>query len=1160
VNHTTYASDSVKAGIQAGNKAYYDFGTNELTETEMDEIFVAANKAGIGIIPLINTPGHMDAIVTAMTNLGISNPNYNGSKTTIDLDNSAAVNFTKELVKKYAAYFKGKGCSIFNMGCDEYANDIYTSGSMGFGNLVSSGKYGNFVTYVNDLAAIIKQVGMTPMAFNDGFYFNGNTSSGTFDTDIMISFWTSGWDGYQSETAAELSTRGHKMINTNGDYYYVLGKNDAFTPGNTTTHDASLYTAASTFSNTQFMGSTVSNPAGSMFCIWCDYPNAETETEIAANVRLTLRAMEARMDEETLNNLDTSTVVAGGFNADGSINSDTSGGGDDEETKYDDIIYLTVDGTDERTIEGVNYADECNVADSTIVTVVAIGNDATETTVTYTKVNSNPTWNTLISSNTTSATSYYYLANDGNYYQLYVTRSDSKYNYLYNYSLGYYANGSSILTSVASESNSRGYASVSGITLYTKSSTDGTPASTTVTFTGLKPGETTVQIGSVYYKVIVDYKIVDVSLVLDGTVTKTQTNEITDTPEIADSSIVDVTVNGKQVIFKAKAVGTTTVTVGDTKYNVTVSTEDLSDKSQTIEYWITNGRPTDANGSNEYSVQAAMVGVNSEKGVDVGSLLPENTTKETRTLQFWRCRLLDTALANSSTSGTEKQTEDSGDDETYNGVEFTKVRYWNGTWAVYTENNEWVTVTDEHQLVAYYLEILPVAYELTVTAADWGKKGDGSPSGDYLDPSSSCTVSIQVVYEDGTTNPAGTTADDLKSSTIAYGYWSSGRGIGTLNLIGLEGYQIWKVEAETGAMTYANSSTTWGSFTVNSFKWDGNAMTVYEGDPVDSYIIHNDSNNPSTDGYYANLMWDENYEAILITVYVKAAETEDSLTVHYVDQTENVEFYSYNITVASGTLFNENIGLADPWKGNLVNGSVKNTLDVTQTVSADLSTMPAIGAQYRYSEYTCVKVERSVEGKDVYLYYTFTNTHSFVIDFGLPLKITAADLGLENITNVTSTISGAQFGMAFTNDDEHYVLYTPNKVLKGVEILQLTLTENAVPVTHQIYIYPASNVLYEDTFLSEKDSSVENLKTWTHQGKASSLQQSSENKLYGYDEKYATSKGNSMGSCWTVSGLTSGNGTKFLTTSFYGNGFDLIGTAGPDTGMVYLVIQGQDEG
>ena len=64
---TTYTSDAVKAGIQAGNKAYYNAGTyNELTQTEMDTIISYANEKGIGIIPLLNTPGHMDAILDCM--------------------------------------------------------------------------------------------------------------------------------------------------------------------------------------------------------------------------------------------------------------------------------------------------------------------------------------------------------------------------------------------------------------------------------------------------------------------------------------------------------------------------------------------------------------------------------------------------------------------------------------------------------------------------------------------------------------------------------------------------------------------------------------------------------------------------------------------------------------------------------------------------------------------------------------------------------------------------------------------------------------------------------------------------------------------------------------------------------------------------------------
>ena len=129
-----------------------------------------------------------------------------------------------------------------------------------------------------------------------------------------------------------------------------------------------------------------------------------------------------------------------------------------------------------------------------------------------------------------------------------------------------------------------------------------------------------------------------------------------------------------------------------------------------------------------------------------------------------------------------------------------------------------------------------------------------------------------------------------------------------------------------------------------------------------------------------------------------------------------------------------------------------NLQNKTQTVSADLSTMPAIGAQYRYSEYTCEKVERSEDGKDVYLYYTFNNTHSFVVDFGLPLDISiSSDLGISgNWTG--AAVTGADYGTAAVSADKQTVTYTPTKVLKKIERLYLTLTDDVESTTHTIYI------------------------------------------------------------------------------------------------------------
>ena len=110
VNGTTYESDAVKTAIHAGNEAYYNFAVDELTQSEMDAVLAYAKEKGMGVIPMLNTPGHMDAILAAATSLTGTNCSYNGSVRTIDVTNNTAVTFTQELLKKYVAYFAGKGC------------------------------------------------------------------------------------------------------------------------------------------------------------------------------------------------------------------------------------------------------------------------------------------------------------------------------------------------------------------------------------------------------------------------------------------------------------------------------------------------------------------------------------------------------------------------------------------------------------------------------------------------------------------------------------------------------------------------------------------------------------------------------------------------------------------------------------------------------------------------------------------------------------------------------------------------------------------------------------------------------------------------------------------------------------------------------------------
>ena len=237
VGDKTYASDDVKRAVENGTNAYYnDPNGNHLTESQMTDLINYAKDKGIGLIPTVNSPGHMDAILNAMKELGIEKPNFNyfgkESARTVDLDNEKAVAFTKALIDKYAGYFAGKS-EIFNIGLDEYANDA--TDAKGWSVLQAykwypedgfpDKGYDKFIAYANDLARIVKSHGLKPMAFNDGIYYNSDTSFGTFDKDIIVSMWTGGWGGYDVASSKLLAEKGHEILNTNDAWYYVLGRN-----------------------------------------------------------------------------------------------------------------------------------------------------------------------------------------------------------------------------------------------------------------------------------------------------------------------------------------------------------------------------------------------------------------------------------------------------------------------------------------------------------------------------------------------------------------------------------------------------------------------------------------------------------------------------------------------------------------------------------------------------------------------------------------------------------------------------------------------------------------------------------------------------------------------------------------------------------------------
>lgn len=1242
VNGTTYDSEPVKSAIHAGNEKYgseknYNVAVDELTQSEMDTIIAYAGSKGMGVIPCVNTPGHMDAILSAATSLTGTNCSYSGSARTIDVTNTTAVAFTQALLQKYITYFAGKGCQLFNMGADEYANDIYTGGSMGFGNLQDTNKYSYYVNYVNAVDDMIQAAGMTAMAFNDGIYFNSNTSSGTFNTDIIVCYWSNGWgDYYTPMPASDLASKGFKLINTHGDYYWVLGKPDW----------QCSKTKASGFNYKQFQGSEISTPAGSMFCIWADYPGAETEKSVISKTADTIAAFGKALP--TVNKVETVepktvtqdnvAVTAPGLT--GLTVTEATAPAIDTAAEGKVSAYDVTPATDKGS-----YAGRGSVSlpvpkgwDASRVRGYIVNDDGSVTTgltgtiaddkFTFTVPHFSKMGIYELAANAATETKEITLAVGGKTTEtLAGDYSGTQLN----------DDIATVTGTVAETSGKPTYqlATLGAGTFYVSTKSDDTAPTVQLTFEDAGNGQYYIKNGNSYvypnasltygwswtYSLGSGKTAVDASgaqpytfskgySYYNGYLTTTAYLTLNGTSLGASENSTSLylyqqqtTPGGKEttLTFTGKSVGTTEVTIGNTQYIIKVAAEDLSTVTPlTVEYWITN-RQVFADGVASKEIKATDSSVHSETGAKFSGLVPATGTQDDNTDVLWKGTRL---------TSSHKQTADGGNDQTRNGDDFAYIRYWNHKWSFSADGKSWTEFNSDDQVVAYYLQKTTVTDEVTTEVVDWG------PVWSTYDQSKYVIVDYAVKYQSGQRSPdsfpvSGKTlgfhcndSTDLGKSVFKDN--KTGKFYRSIGMIKGEETANYEVYMITLTPTSDSASTTL------STTCGDNSKIIYSGTEKVVWVDNEDNLGAFKDEslHYKSISGKINYSVggepivpgleiynqhgMLVTYYVREKVTADSLHVHYMDTTGDTsnEFYSYPINVHTGTTFDEKIDLNDPWKGDLKNGSVMNIADKKQTVSSDLSTMPAIGASYKYSKYTCDRVDRSADGKDVYLYYRFNNKVSYVVDFGLPLNIKLSDLNasLENANVESATVEGAKYGTAtYANK---VVTYTPTKAINAIDTLSVTVTgwitytdDNGEQVTrhdtvsYMVDIIPATSVYYEDSFakFTNADGTTDvNKKTdkgfWTTDNDGTDQSENakqalealgSKKNVYGYDDAYANSSKFSMGSATkvTVDANTANNGQwPTAAFTFKGTGFDVISLTNSDAGTVVYTVTNKSTG
>lgn len=677
--------------------------------------------------------------------------------------------------------------------------------------------------------------------------------------------------------------------------------------------------------------------------------------------------------------------------------------------------------------------------------------------------------------------------------------------------------------------------------------------------------------------------------------------------------------------FEGVAVGTTYVTVGTVRYTIIVNREDLTSATTLpIQLWITNapievtgvttkgsGQFNDYNngGYAQYVTVKADAANNCEEGVPLSDIVPvaikdnATTTKDDRnaTNALWKGTVLNTTTGLQKVWWKDMTMADGRTDYQY-------VRYYGGAWAVSADRVNWKTVTGEgstgssssckEQIIAYYMQRTDVTKEVITDVVDWGNTTDKWAANT---PKQYSVLDFAVKYPDGTQVP-NTFPENGKtvyfhcseSDTTGVVYKDNNnnyyRRIGLINGIDTTGYEIYMItvtptsDSATDQLTDKNTGLT----TSTKIEYNGTEKVAWVDDEsnLPAQFQSDDAKFTSISGTYnytsggnPNIAGLEIYQrqGMLVTYYIRPIVTADSLHVYYVDDATQEQFYDYAINVNSlysGDMkFDEGIALNQPaWKGPLKNGTVQNDYNVTQTVSADLSTMPAIDAKYRYAvDYTCVRVERSADGKSVTLYYTFKADKTFVVDFGLPLVIQptdiSANLGSATLTSVTAKSSTkTDYAEIITNSENCNITYKLKTMLNGADKLDVKY-DGTIPtddgtqagsVSYEVGIIPASTVYYEDNFVKFSGD-------WQQEGNTTTnavqdLDALTAQKTYGYDSHYEASSKFSLGSAMktTVSSETNSN-PPTATFTFKGTGFDLVSMTSKDTGTILVDVNGTAE-
>lgn len=1175
-----------------------------------------------------------------------------------------------------------------------------------------------FFTYANRLIDNVIYAGMTPRVFNDALTSSNNRNSFTAGTQVCC--WNSA------------NVSGYSLINTSHDFYYV-STNEAWNlnhsifngEGYTFVGDYAedtWITHAKKFNNNTFLYKKVSsniNPVGSMFCIWCNTPGKNDETQIAQQIRMILRVIGARMQNK--NDYSASDVlVEGGFKADGTINVPTNtttvgNGNGNATTAENDTVRVT--GPNLAALTAPEHTGE--IAGIKAVEGRIMAYDVTPSTADNNKYTGEAEVRIKIPAEwDSSKVNAFIVGNDSTVNDITGKTEDGWYVFTAPHFsvMGIYEKAATteVGGTITIVEGKEEVLTVDGEVAKNKI---GDPADTAVAIKtgveyGTKPGEGT------------QFTLGNKITTGDGVISDGKGNymvvsekgEISNTKEIADATVFNVTsspgywttytiqVKGKnqylainnnnelviqnsssswrysdgyyqrisreyyylrfnnawtvststsdakgflykrtespdlvditKITFKGIKTGTTTVTIDGVVYTIEVKAAELENVVLPINLWITNTGVVPSGWSNSapaeftysddggnrrsiYTLKASHSTVNGPNGISLSSILPQVTG----TAKSWDNNTYNVVYWKSAYHTAEnRQSTDGWTNYSHKGTKFEYIRFYEGSWAYSVDGITWVNIenvgagatdTDKNQVCIWYRQVTTVTSEVTTEIVDWGPiqysanqclldfavKYDGTS--DRIPnsfPVTGKTIGFDCPTDQSVPLGNGYVVKDTDST-----YYRTVYGIAGVETAEYEVYMITLTPSSDSHNVYINSGSTQTSYTYGGTEKIAWAKT--EADTEHSVLGKISGVQYGGEPFLESVKIYQ-YQGLLVTYYLRAKQTFDSLTVHYAIQGSGTAFYEYNIAVSNNTFFSENIGLGDPKVGPLKNGTVVNSDGRTIEVSSDLSKLQDVDLQYRYSIYEVVGFWRESE-KSIWIYYTFTRDHTYVIDFGLPLEIKLKDFGIttENMGDIDSislaSMKDKEAKPVYMQEWSHgkaevlkdtggnwYVKYILAKPLSNNITIPLYVKfknrSDAAETLYNANIIPATSVYYEDSFAkfygSDGKEQTGFSKTnevpaqtpgvWYIDGQEKSATQALEalgNKtnVYGYDPAYDKCTMFSMGSARkvTVTNDMATTGVVWPTAqfTFKGTGFDIISLTDNTSGAIYVSVYPGDK-